>query len=369
MVGMNAAEVVVLGGGVAGLATALPLARAGVATLLVEREPLLASHSTARNAAIWLPTYGGGTTPPLARRTAELLGELCDEPWLDRTGALLVSPDPALLDATVALSRAEDVPCERVDAAGAHALAPALQGGNTQAGVHLPDAGVLDIHAIVQALIRATRDAGARLRTGLEAARVVTEGARVVGVAFADGSQVTADAVVIASGAWAASHGAGCGAALPLEALRRHLVHLSPQRPAPGPGPVVWSVDPEAYFRPEAGGVLASPCDETPSAPCLPDPCDDALATLVERLSAVAPALAESDVLTRWACLRTFAPDRELVAGPDPRVEGLHWLAGLGGRGMTVGLGAGELTAARIQGRAHALAEAVDPKRLLAEGP
>jgi D-arginine dehydrogenase len=366
---MDAAEVVVLGGGVAGLATALPLARAGANTLLVEREPLLASHSTARNAAIWLPTYGGGTTPPLARRSAELLDELCPEPWLERTGALLVSPDPTLLDATVTLSQGEDVPCQRVDAAGAHALAPALRGGNTRAGVHLPDAGVLDIHGIVQALICATREAGARLRTGLDAARVVVDGGRVTGVAFADGSRVTADAVVIASGAWAASHGATCDASLPLEPLRRHLVHLAPERPTSSRGPVVWSVDPEAYFRPEAGGVLASPCDETRSLPCLPAPCDDALATLVGRLSAVAPALAESEVLTRWACLRTFAPDRELVAGPDPRVDGLHWLAGLGGRGMTVGLGAGELTAGKILGRPHPLAEAVQPGRLLGEGP
>ena len=69
---MQRADVVVLGGGIAGLATARALAQAGRQTLLLERERLLASHSTARNAAIWLPTYGGGTTPALARRSAAL---------------------------------------------------------------------------------------------------------------------------------------------------------------------------------------------------------------------------------------------------------------------------------------------------------
>ena len=37
---------------------------------------------------------------------------------------------------------------------------------------------------------------------------------------------------------------------------------------------------------------------------------------------------------SRWAGLRTFAPDRHLVAGFDPRTEGFFWLAGQGGYGL-----------------------------------
>ena len=215
-------------------------------------------------------------------------------------------------------------------------------------------------------MIRGAEAAGARLATGLDAARVEVQDGRVQGVRLADGARVACAQVVVASGAWAATHGESCAASLPLVPLRRHLVHLDPARPELASGPVVWATDPEVYFRPEAGGVLSSPCDETASAPCLPDPDDAALEPLLERLAAVAPRLVDASVRTRWACLRTFAPDRELVAGPDPRVDGLHWLAGLGGRGMTIGVAAGELTAQLCLGQPHPLAEVVSPARLLA---
>ena len=75
-----------------------------------------------------------------------------------------------------------------------------------------------------------------------------------------------------------------------------------------------------------------------------------ALRTVAQRLQAIAPSLVDAPVRTKWACLRTYTRDRELVLGRDPRVDGLGWLAGLGGRGMTIGLAAGELCAAAMRG-------------------
>jgi D-arginine dehydrogenase len=63
--------------------------------------------------------------------------------------------------------------------------------------------------------------------------------------------------------------------------------------------------------------------------------------------------------------LRTVAEDRELVAGPDTRVAGLFWLAGLGGRGMTCGVAAGELLARLMVGLPHPLMRNLAPSRLI----
>ena len=112
----------------------------------------------------------------------------------------------------------------------------------------------------------------------------------------------------------------------------------------------------EVYFRPESGGVLASPCDEVPWPPSLPPTDADALERLADRLAKLAPGLGLAAVRRAWACLRTFAPDRMPVIGPDPRVEGLFWLVALGGSGMSVGVGAGELLAAVVAGREHPVA-------------
>jgi D-arginine dehydrogenase len=64
-----------------------------------------------------------------------------------------------------------------------------------------------------------------------------------------------------------------------------------------------------------------------------------------------APRVADFGVTHGWACLRSFVlPDRELLLGEDPRVGGLFWMAGFGGRGMTVGLAAGEWLARLMAG-------------------
>lgn len=153
---------------------------------------------------------------------------------------------------------------------------------------------------------------------------------------------------------------------MPLTAVRRHLVQLAAhgEVAVPGAAPVVWRQDQEVYFRAEGDGVLASPCDETtwtapkPGTALPTDP--RALEQLATRLTGTAPGLARAGVQTSWACLRTFAPDRELALGPDPRVRGLHWIAGLGGKGMSVGPAAGELLARGLVG---GLADIPDPLR------
>ncbi|HEY8428687.1 MAG TPA: FAD-dependent oxidoreductase, partial [Sandaracinaceae bacterium] len=102
---------------------------------------------------------------------------------------------------------------------------------------------------------------------------------------------------------------------------------------------------------------------EEPFAPSLPPVDAAALEALASALEPIAPELADAGVRTKWACLRTYAHDRELVLGPDPRVEGLVWMAGFGGRGMTVAPGAAELCARALRGEASPLLDLVRPDR------
>ena len=39
-------------------------------------------------------------------------------------------------------------------------------------------------------------------------------------------------------------------------------------------------------------------------------------------------------IVSKWAGLRVFAPDKALVAGFDPTAENFFWLAGQGGYGF-----------------------------------
>jgi D-arginine dehydrogenase len=369
---MTRADIIVIGGGIAGVAAAYHLTRARRrSVLLIEREAVLASHSSGRNAAIFRPLETRPGIVALAERSRQLLDALMGASpgnWLHRTGVLLVAPAAALLDDLVALAKTSGVSHAVLERPELERLVPVLAGGGAARGLLLPGAGVVDAHAVVAHLADAARSAGATIVTGCEVARVRAGGARVEGVELASGEVVAAPVVLIATGAWAASLGASCGAPLPLVPLRRHLVHLDRGRGVFPPAPVVWQLGDEVYFRDEAGGILASPCDEDPWPPGTAPSDPRALDLLSEKLGRLAPALERASVRHAWACLRTFAPDRTLVAGPDPDVNGLFWLAALGGSGLTVGVAAGELVATLIGAGEHPLAGAFAPARLRRPG-
>jgi len=372
---MKSLDVVVLGGGIAGLSVAWGLARAGGARVtLLERERLLASQASGKNAAIFRLVDGDPVAVALALRSRALFAELAAPADILRPTGGLYLGTPAELDALAALAAGAGVATERIDRQGLAARVPALAGGDAAGGLFVAEDGVLDLHALAEALARGARAGGATIETGVTVTSIDRDGrGRVTGVACRDGRTSRADVVVVAAGAWAAELGAAAGAPLPVRPVRRHLALLAAPEGAPAGGPVVWRLGQEVYFRPESGGVLASPCDEEPWPAEDPPASPAALDRLAERLAPTAPALASAVVRRSWACLRTFAPDRGFVAGPDPRVPGLTWIAGLGGHGMTCGVALGELVTASVLGRAPpiapALAARVAPGRLLERGP
>jgi D-arginine dehydrogenase len=107
---------------------------------------------------------------------------------------------------------------------------------------------------------------------------------------------------------------------------------------------LVGDTDNEFYFRPDGGQLLCSLAEEKVSEPedARPDELDIALA--IERIN-TATTIGIRTVRSSWTGLRTFSPDRAMVIGWDPEVEGFFWLAGQGGTGIQTAPGASELTA------------------------
>jgi len=111
--------------------------------------------------------------------------------------------------------------------------------------------------------------------------------------------------------------------------------------------PVVIDSDEEFYFKPESGGILASPADETPMDPCdvFPDDYDVALA--IDRIQK-ATTLSIAHINRRWAGLRSFVPDKTPVVGMDSERAGFFWLAGQGGYGIQTSSAMGRTAASLI---------------------
>jgi Glycine/D-amino acid oxidases (deaminating) len=358
--------VVIVGAGMAGVATAFHLSRRGVrAIIMVEREAQVAVHASGRNAAIFRLLDRDRCNVVLAQETqAQLVGMSWSQDVIRSGGALTVVAADGLarLQGLAQVARAEGVELAEWTPGRAADLVPALDESRMAGVLHVPGEGTIDIHSLVHGTLDQARAAGVQVRLGCGVRGLRVARGRVCGVET-DAGEIEAAVVVNAAGAWAAELGRQAGAAcLPLRPMRRHLAFLRVAG-APPAWPVVWDLSTPLYFRPESGGVLVSLCEEIPSQPG-DESCDDRLA---ERLAAgmhgLRPPLDDASLVRAWACQRTTTPDERFVVGADPKLEGFFWVAGLGGHGMSAGLAAGRVAAGLILGEHPSEAEVLAPGR------
>jgi D-arginine dehydrogenase len=141
--------------------------------------------------------------------------------------------------------------------------------------------------------------------------------------------------LVNAAGAWGDVVAEQAGVApLKLRPLRRTVfTFAAPQGVAPNAWPFVYDTAEEFYFKLENGIILASTFDEVESAPVDARPEEYDIALGIDRIQN-ATTLDIRTLKNRWAGLRTFAPDRELVVGEDGDRQGFFWVSGHGGIGL-----------------------------------
>jgi len=367
------ADVVVVGGGFAGAATACFLARRGVSDILVlEAADQFGSAASGLNASMFRQVATDPVTGALLRASVDRIRNGCwDDPVDVRwNGSLLLVEGergrPALAAAQAAASAGFD--CRIVGRDEATARVPILASAHFDHAIWTPGDGVADISALLWRYLREAKRRGARLVTGCPVAAVEVESGRVAAVRTPLG-RTTCRLLVDAAGAWAEEIGALAGLGpLPLTPFRRHLVVTPPQAWVDPKWPLTWHLTDDWYFRPEVGGLMLSPCDQTPwfAGPTPRDP--TVLESLAEKLAARCPPLANLPIQSWWAGLRTLTADGRFAIGPDPRLPGFFWVAGLGGHGMTGSAAVGDLAATLLTGGTvdPGLARAVDPGRFLA---
>jgi glycine/D-amino acid oxidase-like deaminating enzyme len=121
------------------------------------------------------------------------------------------------------------------------------------------------------------------------------------------------------------------------------------------------------YAKPDAGALLISPADEDPIDAQDAWADDMVLAEGIDRYQAHIDHEVDR-MLSNWAGLRTFAPDRHPVLGPDPLCPEFIWCAGQGGVGFITAFGASRVVADLTLGRTPPLSpdhlSALTPERL-----
>lgn len=348
---MSEPEVVVVGGGIAGMSVAAELAR-DASVLLVEGEAELARHTTGRSAASYIPGHGAPPARALIAASKDRFAALADEaghPFLRPRPVLHVAHD----DEEERTLREELLPLEAVDELGvddAVARWPALRRDVLRAAGVVEDAQDADPLGLHQHYRRLLRARGGEIRTGtpLTALRAHGSGWRVT----VHHDHLDTGTVVLAAGAWTDTLLALAGVApVGLRPLRRTIavVRVPDGAPVRRDDPFVVSVGEHWYAKPEGEHLLVSPSEETPAEPGDPRPDELDVARALETVNAVT-TLGLRSVATSWTGLRTFAPDRALVIGDRPEHRGLHLYAGQGGSGIETAPAAAALAAAVIRG-------------------
>lgn len=325
------ADVAIVGGGFAGAATAWALARRGVAAIVLEREAAPGRYASGRSAGLGRQLAEDDDTTALTVRGAGLLRGPLAAAW-SPTGGILSFDQLATADAYEARAARLGVPVERIDRAGALARWPGLEELAIAAALHVPSDGVIDVARLLSELLT-----GIPLYCNAGVERVAPS-ARGVQVVTSRGT-VDARLVVDAAGAWAGEPSGDP----PLESFKRHVYILDAQAPR-ADAPFVWHVGAdEVYVRPDAAGIVASPCDAIPTAAADQQP--DALGDAMLEVRLASTVWSTARVTRKWACQRAFTPSRTMRLGRDPQRPWLVWAAGLGGHGATAAAGVGEVVA------------------------
>jgi D-arginine dehydrogenase len=346
-------DAIIVGAGIAGASAGYFLSETHK-TLLLEREDQPGYHSTGRSAALFTETYGNAAIRALTTGARAFFESppagFTEAPLLKPRGLLFVGrPDQqALLDRQFEEVSALARSVRRVSAAECRELCPLLREEYVAGGLAEPDCMDIDVASLHQGYLKGIRARGGRIATDAEVRRIeaIPGGWKVECRAGAFAAPV----LVNAAGAWADIVGEMAGLPpLGLLPKRRTVARIdAPDGIDSASWPMVVDADEELYFKPDAGGLIVSPADETPSPACDAQPEEIDIALAIDRLEKMTTVSVRRPT-HRWAGLRTFAPDKTLVAGFEPAAPGFLWLAGQGGYGIQTSPSMGRIAAAMVR--------------------
>lgn len=338
---MISADVLVIGGGIAGISAAARIAP-HAKTIVLERESALGYHSSGRSATF----YHFGIGEDAVRGMTAASSEFFSAPPADEFDVPLCEVRPALFIADAeampqleALHREMDrftTTIERIGPDEIRDIVPVVKtgGGGTVAGLLDRGGRKLDADALLQSNARALRRAGGEVRFEAEVLSIRYADERWIVDTAAESYSVKT--IVNASGAWADVLAGMAGVRpLGLQPMRRTIIGFDPPADLDiSSWPFLKTVvDDGFYMLPDAGVLLASPMDVSPTEPCDAQPEEYDIAVAAWRVEE-ATTLSVAQIKTRWAGLRSFVADKVPTTGWAPDAPGFYWLAGQGGYGL-----------------------------------
>ena len=257
---MNAerAQVVVVGGGIAGVSVAYHLAEAGVRGVLLLDKGELTSGSTHHAAGLVTQFNPSPTMMRFRRYSVELYRRLG---VFEQVGSLRIASTPdSLVELERGASRARAIGLEPelLSPAETLALLPAASPDSLLGAIWLPGDGYVDPHIATYALAAAARGRGVEIRTHTRVTGIELGPRHEVRAVLTESGRIETETVVNAAGIWAPQLSALVGAftpSIPVDHQHVALVAVAGHE-LPRSTPCFRDVDNLVYGKAEAGGVL-----------------------------------------------------------------------------------------------------------------
>jgi glycine oxidase len=353
----DSADVVIIGGGVIGLAVARALALRGISeVLLLERGSLGAESSSA--AAGMLAPQAEANRPHeffslmcqsrdmYPRFAAALLEESGIDIQLDTTGTLYLAfteHDTEEIERRYDWQKNAGLPIEKLSAEAARALEPLIS-ENVRAALKFPLDRQVENRRLISALAAANKRLGVRMETGIEAMSLKIEHARVTGIETSRG-WVATDRLVIAGGAWSSLLGAS-DIALPnlgIKPVRGQMLCFEANPPVARH--VIYT--PRGYIVPRYDGRLLAG-STTEHAGFEKRVTAAGVQAILAAALEISPRIASLPMTDSWAGLRPRAADTLPVLGPCAEITGVFYATGHYRNGILLAPITGELIARAI---------------------
>lgn len=321
------ADIIVIGGGIAGISAAARLSEHAQVTVL-EGESALGYHASGRSAALFEENYGSASVKALNQASSDY-HHTANGGYLTPRGLMLLGREG---ENDVFEKDIKELKVNEITVKEARQRVPIINDIITRAAYH-SGAKDLDTDRMIQDFAKVVRANGGQVITNAQVNAITFQNNQWT-IQCGDVSY-EAETLVNAAGAWADQIAKQAGVApIGITPLRRSMART----PAPTDHditrwPIFFGVGEAWYAKPDAGKLLISPADETLVEPHDAYADDMILAEGIDRFQQHV-TYEITRVENTWAGLRSFAPDRTLVLGRDAANPSFIWCAGQGGYGF-----------------------------------